>query len=68
MLKFVVGSRHTSDDSPTVTQTYLYKFTFIVCVGRGNATNTNNEGEPITEVNCNARHKDIKNKRILPQN
>ena len=63
----LVGSRHTSDDSPTVTQTSLY-FTFLLWLYDHRTYDPSKEVKSTGEFPlCNARHKDIKNKRILPQ-
>ena len=63
----LVGSRHTSDDSPTVTQIYQRSLLslYVVLCWRNITRQTTIRVS--SEVNCNARHKDPKNKCILPQ-
>ena len=63
----LVGSRHTSDDSPTVTQTSLSYLSLHVGFLWKNKKTTWRDKSTGEFPLCNARHKDPKNKCILPQ-
>ena len=64
----VLGSRYTSDDSPTITQIYQQSLAFFCLFYVFLNRKQPEESKTFTEVNCNARHKDLKNKRVFTLN